>query len=41
MVILDELVLVNNEVETRRGKKLRDGDVISFDGTDYLIKHED
>lgn len=41
MVIVDGHVLVNGEVEIRRGKKLREGDVISFDGTDYVIKHED
>lgn len=41
MVILDGEVLVNDEVETRRGKKLRNGDRISFDGIDYLIRNED
>lgn len=40
MVILDGEVLVNDEVETRRGKKLRNGDRISFDGIDYLIRNE-
>ena len=32
MVILDELVTVNGEVETRRGKKIYPGDVVSYDG---------
>ena len=41
MVILDGLVLVNGEVEVRRGKKLRHNDLISFDGIDYVIKNED
>lgn len=41
MVILDGEVLVNDEVETRRGKKLRNGDRISFDGIDYIIQNED
>ncbi len=41
IVILDGLVLVNGEVDTRRGKKLRHGDKVSFDGIDYLIKNED
>lgn len=41
MVILDGKVLVNDEVETRRGKKLRNGDRISFDGIDYIIQNED
>lgn len=31
-------VLVNGEKETRRGRKLRAGDVISFDGTDVRIE---
>ena len=41
MVILDGHVLVNDEVEMRRGKKLRNGDRISFDGMNYIIKNED
>ena len=41
IVILDGLVLVNDEVDTRRGKKLRHGDKVSFDGIDYIIKNED
>ncbi len=40
MVILDGHVLVNDEVEIRRGKKLRNGDRISFDGITYIIKNE-
>ena len=31
-VILDGMVKVNGEIETRRGKKLRSGDVVEFDG---------
>lgn len=41
LVIADGLVLVNGEVETRRGKKLYHQDIVSFDGQDYLIKNED
>lgn len=41
IVILDGLVVVNGEVDTRRGKKLRHGDVVSFDGIDYIVKNED
>jgi len=41
IVILEGQVLVNDEVETRRGKKLRDGDRISFDGIDYIVRNED
>lgn len=41
IVIQDGEVLVNGEVDTRRGKKLRHGDVVSFDGIDYIVKNED
>ena len=37
-VILDELVKVNGEIEIRRGKKLYDGDVFSFNGEEFVIK---
>lgn len=30
-------VLVNGEVETQRGKQLKAGDVITFDGGEYRI----
>ncbi|HIX73127.1 MAG: RNA-binding S4 domain-containing protein [Clostridiales bacterium] len=32
IVIQDGLVQVNGEVDTRRGRKLYDGDVVEFDG---------
>ena len=32
------LVLVDGEVETRRGRKLYDGDKFSFDGNEFVIK---
>ena len=32
LVIQDGLVKVNNQVDIRRGRKLYDGDVVSFDG---------
>lgn len=38
-VIQDGLVKVNGEVDTRRGKKLYDGDIVSFDGTDIKIEN--
>lgn len=31
------LVRVNNEVETRRGRKLANGDVVSLNDTDYIV----
>ena len=31
-VIQDGLVTVNGEVDTRRGRKLYDGDIMNFDG---------
>lgn len=37
-VIQDGLVLVNGEVDLRRGRKLYDGDVVSFDGEQIEIK---
>ena len=36
-VIMDGLVKVNGEVDTRRGKKLYDGDTVSYDGEDIKI----
>ena len=40
-LILDEQVLVNGEVCTMRGKKLRPGDRFTFQGQTYLISiHE-
>ena len=37
IVITEGEVLVNGEVEYQRGKKLYDGDVVSFDGTEIKI----
>ena len=37
-VIMDGLVMVNGEVDTRRGKKLYDGDTVSYDGEDIKIE---
>mgnify|MGYP000852126486 CR=1 FL=1 len=36
-VIQDGEVLVNGEVDTRRGRKLYDGDMISFHGEEIKI----
>ena len=36
-VIQDGLVTVNGEVDTRRGRKLSDGDVVSYDGQEIKI----
>lgn len=38
LVIQDGLVKVNNETDTRRGRKLYDGDVVSFDGQEIRIE---
>ena len=35
--ILDGLVTVNGETELRRGRKLRQGDSFSYQGTSYEI----
>lgn len=37
--ILNEEVLVNGECCTMRGKKLRDGDKVTFDGSVYVVKY--
>lgn len=36
-VILDGLVKVNGETDTRRGRKLYDGDVVTYDGEEIKI----
>lgn len=35
--IQDEKVFVNGEVDTRRGRKLVDGDLVSYDGKEIKI----
>ena len=39
-VIQDGLVTVNGEVETRRGKQLRSGDIVVVGGEAYTIVKE-
>ena len=41
MLILDGMVLVNGEVCTQRGKKIRPGDTISLGGETFAITGED
>ncbi|MCR9202498.1 MAG: RNA-binding S4 domain-containing protein [Planctomycetaceae bacterium] len=38
MLIQGGEVFVNNEVETRRGRKLRNGDTVTYLGEDYVIE---
>ncbi|MBE6719410.1 MAG: RNA-binding S4 domain-containing protein [Ruminococcaceae bacterium] len=38
--IQDGIIRVNGEICTARGKKLRDGDVVTAFGTDYQIINE-
>ena len=38
IVIQDGQVKVNGEVDTRRGKKLRPGDVFEFNGQSIIVK---
>lgn len=40
-LILDGRVKVNKEICTARGKKIKDGDTVSFLNTDYKIINED
>ena len=37
-LILDEMVKVNGEICTMRGKKLYPGDVFTFDGQNFVIQ---
>ena len=37
IVVQDGLVLVNGEVDTRRGRKLVNGDVVSYNGKEVLV----
>ena len=39
-VIQDGLVLVNGEICTMRGKKLRNGDTVEFENATFVIKNE-
>lgn len=39
-VIQDGLVKVNGQIETQRGKKLVDGDIVEFDGETIKIEKE-
>lgn len=38
IVIQNGLVKVNGEIDTRRGKKLVDGDIVEFDGNQFKIE---
>lgn len=40
MVIQDSLVLVNGEICTARGKKLRNNDTVKFEDNEFVIKNE-
>ena len=40
-LILDEQDTVNGEVCTMRGKKIRPGDVVSFNGGTYTVSYAD
>ena len=37
IVITDGLVSVNGEADTRRGRKLREGDVVSYNGESFTV----
>lgn len=37
-VIIDGLVKVNGVIDTRRGRKLYDGDVVQYDGKEIKIQ---
>ncbi|MDZ7548006.1 MULTISPECIES: S4 domain-containing protein YaaA [Clostridium] len=37
MYILDEMVKVNGEICVQRGKKIRQGDIVEFNGEKYRV----
>lgn len=39
-VIQSGFVKLNGEVCTERGKKIREGDVVLFDGEEYCVKND-
>ena len=41
LVIQEGDVTVNGDVCTQRGKKIRPGDTVTFDGADYGVKYAD
>ena len=40
-MVREGMVKVNGEVCTMRGKKIRPGDTVTFDGADYGVKYAD
>ena len=40
-LISSGLITVNGLVEIRRGRKLRQGDLVSFENQDYIVSHID
>lgn len=38
IIIKDEAVMVNDSLETRRGRKLRTGDFVTVDGRKYRVE---
>ena len=39
--VQEGVVLVNGDICTQRGKKIRLGDTVTFDGADYGVKYAD
>lgn len=40
VLINDGKAMVNGEIETRRGRKLRDGDIVTFCGKEYIVRQD-
>ena len=38
--LLTHFAIINGEKDNRRGRKLREGDIVVLDGETYLIKNE-
>lgn len=39
-VVQDGQVMVNDQTETQRGKKLVEGDKVTFNGQSFVVKHK-
>ena len=38
LFLLERDIIVNGEIDSRRGRKLRDGDVIVVDNNEYVVR---
>ena len=38
LFLLERDIIINGEIDSRRGRKLRDGDVIVVDNNEYVVR---